>query len=133
MYEWLKEYRRLEEEIDYLEYNLEQTDRELRRWSGGDLSNIHLSEKSKGARVEEKLSQIKRELLIKREQKEKLHELIKKFKGLDNMILRMKYIEGMTLEDISLDLNYSHSHIKKKHAELVRMIKFLQEYESVES
>ncbi|MET3196057.1 hypothetical protein ABID96_003025 [Bacillus sp. OAE603] len=38
MYEWLKDYQRLEEEITYLEFNLEQSERKLKRWVSGDLS-----------------------------------------------------------------------------------------------
>ncbi|WP_026581032.1 MULTISPECIES: hypothetical protein [Bacillaceae] len=127
MYEWLRDYQKLEEEITYLEFNLEQTERELKRWMiGGDLSGIQLQPDSKGAKVEEIIEKIKVDLQFKREQMKKLLCLVDKFKGLDHKILKMKYVDGMTLETIAEDLNYSASYIYKKHAEIIRMIKFAE-------
>ena len=40
MYEWLKDYRKLEEEIAYLEFNLDRTKRELSLWE--NVSNLGL-------------------------------------------------------------------------------------------
>ena len=51
--------------------------------------------------------------------------MIDRFDGLDNQILKMKYIDGMTLEIIASELEYSNSYIYKKHAELARIIKML--------
>ncbi|WNN20090.1 transcriptional regulator [Bacillus phage FI_KG-Lek] len=56
----------------------------------------------------------------------KLKKLISKFRGLENQILKLKYVDGMTLEEIAEAVNYGSSHIKKKHAELVRLIKFVE-------
>jgi DNA-directed RNA polymerase specialized sigma subunit len=126
LYEWLKEYQRLEDEIAFLEFNLEQTERELKRWVEGDLAKIKLQHDSDGAKVEENIEKIKRELEIKREQKLKLVRLIETFKGLDHKILKMKYVDGMTLENIAYDLGYSPSYIYKKHAEIVKRIKFAE-------
>ncbi len=39
----------------------------------------------------------------------------------------MKYVDGMTLEEIAEDMNYSSSYIYKKHAEILRRIKFAEE------
>lgn len=129
LYEWLKDYQRLEEEISYLEFNLEQTKRELKRWElGGDLSGIQLQPDSLGARVEDNIDRIQNELAFKREQKLNLIQLVEKFKGLDNKILKMKYVDGMTLDNIAHDLGYSTSHIYKKHAEIIRMIKFADSF-----
>ena len=33
--------------------------------------------------------------------------LINKFTGLDHQILKMKYVDGMTLEQIAFELHYS--------------------------
>jgi RNA polymerase sigma factor (sigma-70 family) len=128
LYEWLKDYQKLEEEIAYLEFNLEQTERELKRWIEGDLSKVKLQHDSLGAKVEEQIERIKNELEIKIEQKNKLIELVSTFKGLDNQILKMKYIDGLTLEEIADKLNYSVSHVRKRHAELVRTVQFVEEY-----
>ncbi|PEL12682.1 sigma factor-like helix-turn-helix DNA-binding protein [Bacillus sp. AFS017336] len=128
MYEWLKDYQRLEEEISYLEFNLEQSERELKRWVFGDLSDVKLQAESDGAKLEDRIEWIKNKLTERIEQKEQLVILVSTFKGLDHKVLRLKYIDGCTLEEIAEQLNYSSSHIKKKHAELVRTIKFAEEY-----
>lgn len=131
LYEWLKDYQRLEEELTYLEFNLEQTERELKRWVSGDLREVRLTAESQGAKVEEVIEQIKNDIAFKTEQKEKLIKLVSTFRGLDHKILKLKYVDGMTLENIAEELNYSFSHIKKKHAELVRTIKFVEAYGSL--
>ena len=130
MYDWLKDYQNLEEEITYLEFNLEQTKRELKRWIDGDLQGIKLQHDSLGAKVEENVERIKQELSYKKEQQEKLVKLVETFRGLDNRILKLKYVDGMTLEQIAEELSYSAGHIRRKHAELVRTIKFVEEYTS---
>lgn len=127
LYEWLRDYQKLEEEITYLEFNLEQTERELKRWIDGDLFHVKLQEGSLGAQVEDNIEKIKQELQYKREQMQKLVDLVHRFKGLDNKILIMKYVDGMTLENIAYDLGYSTSHIYKKHAEIIKMIKFAED------
>lgn len=61
--------------------------------------------------------------------KESLILLINTFKGIESQILKKKYVEGKTLEEIAEELNYSYSHIKAKHAELRRRLDFIDEYE----
>jgi DNA-directed RNA polymerase specialized sigma subunit len=124
LYKWLKNYKDLLEQIEYLEFDLETTELELKRWEGGNLSHVSLVKESKGSKVEEKIKQIKDELDIKRNTVNKLVELISKFEGLENKILKMKYVDGMTLERIGEELNYSAGHIEKKHAAIMRMIRF---------
>jgi DNA-directed RNA polymerase specialized sigma subunit len=127
LYEWLRDYQNLENEIIYLEFNLEQTERELKRWVEGDLSEVKLTQDSLGSKVEEAIEKIKEDLQFKQQQKENLIKLVDRFKGLDHKILRLKYVDGMTLDNIAHELGYSTSHIYKKHAEIVRMIKFADE------
>lgn len=127
MYEWLRDYQRIEEDIAYLEFNLEQSEKELKRWVSGDLRDVKLTADSDGAKLEERIERIKKELQIKQTERENFLKLVSKFKGLDNQLLRMKYIDGMTLEEIAEELNYSWSYISKKHAEIIRMIKFAHE------
>lgn len=50
MFEWLKDYKKLEEEIAYLEYNLDKSKAELKRWISGDLQNVRLTAESEGLR-----------------------------------------------------------------------------------
>ncbi len=127
LFDWLKDYQKLEEEIAYLEYNLEQTEAELKRWISGDLQDVRLTSGSQGAKVEELIEKIKNELYIKQEKMNNLVHLISKFKGLENQILKKKYIDGMTLEEIAENMNYSSSYIYKKHAEIIKRIKFADE------
>ncbi|WP_420973644.1 hypothetical protein [Bacillus thuringiensis] len=126
MFNWLKEYQRLEEEIAYLEYNLDKTKAKLKRWVSGDLREVRLTAESEGAKVEERIEAIEYELAHKLNDMYKLKKLISRFRGLDNKILKMKYMDGMTLEQIAEEISYSSSHIKKKHAEIVRLIKFVE-------
>lgn len=128
LYEWLLDYQNLTQDIAYLEFNLEQTERELKRWVSGDLAGIKLEADSRGSKIEENIEKIKKELDFKKEQLIKLLNLINTFKGLDNKILKMKYIDCMTLEQIADELKYSTSHIRKRHAELIRTIKFVEMY-----
>ncbi|PEJ20467.1 hypothetical protein CN675_08675 [Bacillus toyonensis] len=127
MFRWLKDYQKLEEEIAYLEYDLEQTEAELKRWISGDLCDIRLTPDSQGAKVEEIIEKKKGELYMKQEQRRNLVHLISKFKGLENQILKRKYIDGMTLEEVAENMNYSSSYIYKKHAEIIKRIKFAEE------
>lgn len=51
--EWLKGYQKLEEDIAYLEYNLDKTKAELNRWISGDLQDVCLTAESDVAKIEE--------------------------------------------------------------------------------
>lgn len=125
LYEWLLDYQKLVQDIEYLEYKLEREKRELKRWEiGGDLSGIQLTEDSIAAGLEERIFALEYELAHKINDLYDAKKLISTFKGLENKILYYKYVEGLTLESIAEKLNYSASYIYKKHAEIMRMIKF---------
>ncbi|PEP85939.1 hypothetical protein CN585_30390, partial [Bacillus toyonensis] len=62
MFDWLKDYQKLEEEITYLTYNLDRTKSELKRWIYGDLQDIRLTAGSEGAKVEGHIERIEYEL-----------------------------------------------------------------------
>lgn len=127
MYEWLLDYQQIEDEIAYLEYNLERSQKELKRWVTGDLARVKLTAESDGAKLEERIKRIERELQVKLVEQKKILDLIGKFSGLNHKILKLKYVDGMTLEEIAEVLNYSASYIYKKHAEIAKMIKFAHE------
>ncbi|AQY37588.1 DUF1492 domain-containing protein [Bacillus thuringiensis] len=127
MFDWLKDYQKLEERIAYLDYNLDKTKAELKRWVSGDLREVRLTAESEGAKVEERIEAIEYELAHKMNAMCDLLKLISKFKGLENKLLKMKYVDGMTLEEIAENMNYSSSYIYKKHAEIIRRIKFAEE------
>lgn len=127
LFDWLKDYQKLEERIAYLDYNLDKTKAELKRWVSGDLQEVRLTVESEGAKVEERIEAMENELAHKMNEMHNLLVLINKFKGLENRVLKMKYVDGMTLEEIAEDMNYSSSYIYKKHAEIIRRIKFAEE------
>ncbi|AFQ18729.1 hypothetical protein P9Y62_14830 [Bacillus thuringiensis] len=127
MFDWLKDYQKLEERIAYLDYNLDKAQAELKRWVSGDLRDVRLTAESEGAKVEERIEAIEYELANEMNAMYDLMELVNKFKGLDNQILVKKYIYGMTLEQIACDLNYSPNYIKRKHAEVRKIIKFVDD------
>ncbi|PHC37066.1 hypothetical protein COF01_15405 [Bacillus pseudomycoides] len=116
MFDWLKDYQKLEEDIAYLEYNLDKTKAELKRWIIGDLRDVRLTAESEGAKVEERIEAIEYELAHKMNDMYKLEKLISTFRGLENKIAYLKYVEGMTLEKIADQLNYSPQYIYNKHA-----------------
>lgn len=58
------------------------------------------------------------------EERNEIIQMVDKFQGLDQQILKLKYIDGLTLEAIADETDYSYQYIKNKHAELMRMIRF---------
>lgn len=124
MYEWLKDYQKLEEDIVYLEFELSRNKKELKRWVQGDLYDVKLNEKSIASNLEETIFALEYELAHKMNDLYDAKKLISTFKGLENQILYKKYVEGKTLAEIALELNYSYNYIKSKHAEIARIIKY---------
>lgn len=120
----LKEYQMLEEEITYLEYKLNRIHAELKRQSNGgkDILSINTGNEE----TEKILDQFKKKLTFKKEQLQQLVDLVSNFKNLEQQILKLKYIDRMTLEGIGTKLNYSTHYIKVKHAEIMRRIKFAE-------
>jgi hypothetical protein len=127
LFDWLKDYQKLEERIAYLVYNLDKAKAELKRWVSSDLREVRLTAESEGAKVEERIEAIEYELANEMNAMYDLMELINKFKGLNNQILVKKYIYDMTLEQIAWNLNYSPNYIKRKHAEVRKIIKFVDD------
>ncbi|MEB9828410.1 hypothetical protein P4K68_27845 [Bacillus cereus] len=124
MFDWLKDYQKLEEDISLLEYNLDRTKAELKRWVSGDLRDVRLTAESEGAKVEERIEAIEYELAHKMNDMYKLKKLINTFKGLEHKIAYLKYVEGMTLEKIAEELNYSSQYIYNKHAAMREKVEY---------
>ncbi|ONH01607.1 transcriptional regulator [Bacillus cereus] len=114
----------LGEEITYLEYKLNRIHAELKRQSkwGQDILSINTGNEE----TEKILNQLRKKLTFKKEQLKRLDDILSNFKNLEQQILKLKYIEGMTLEGIGNKLNYSTHYIKVKHAEIMRRIKFAE-------
>lgn len=128
MHEWLKDYQQLEQGIKFLNFNLERSRKELRRWVSGDLAKYKLTAESDGARLEERIEVIEYELAHKMNDLYDMQKMMKAFKGLESEILYQKYVEGNTLEEVAELVGYSASHIKKRHAEIMRAMQTVKEY-----
>lgn len=126
-FQWLKDYKELEDEIYYLEWNLEQSQNELERWINGDLQKVRLTKGSIASRLEERIEEMEIELKAKTEMKQNLLNLINSFKGIDQVIVRGKYVEGKTLEMIAEEQNYSPGYMRTRHSMLKRFLTFLDE------
>lgn len=126
LYEWLKDYQDLSNQIDYLEYQLSRNKRELKRWTLGDLSKIKLNEKSIASNLEERIADYEHELAHKMNDLFNARKLISTFKGLENQILYYRYVEGMKLIDVADQLDLSPNYIYSKHAEIMKRIKFAE-------
>jgi len=125
-YQWLQEYKKLEQEINILKWRIIKTESELERWyDPEDLGRVKLTEECNASNLEKNIERDKAFLGEKERAMESMMNMIDRFDGLDNQILKMKYIDGMTLEIIASELEYSNSYIYKKHAELARIIKML--------
>lgn len=124
LFNWLKVYQELEQDIAYLDYNLDKTKAEFKRWISGDLREVRLTAESEGAKVEGRIEAIEYELAHKMNDMYKLKKLINTFKGLEHKIAYLKYVEGMTLEKIAEELNYSSQYIYNKHAAMREKVEY---------
>lgn len=126
MYEWLKKYQKLEDEIAELEFDIEQNKKELHRWVSGDLAKVKLTAESHGAQLEEIISAQEYELAHKLNDLEDRKKLINTFRGLDNQILYKHHVEGKTLISVADELGKSPNYIYNKHANIMKMVKYAQ-------
>lgn len=101
---WLKDYAKLLEKMEYLQFKL--TD-----------PYLTLDEKK----------ETKDEIGHCRTRKQHFEELVSKFNSIEQKILFEKYVQGKTLEQLAMDLNFSPSYIKKVHANTMRIIKMLED------
>ena len=124
MYEWLNSYQRLEQEIYYLDWELETYKKELERWCDPeDLGRYSLTKESKASKLENIIADLEKRLAWKMNSIYDLRELVYSFKGLNQHILRMKYFEGLTLKEIAQELNHGYTYIRKTHAEILNNLK----------
>ncbi|MGX7232466.1 hypothetical protein ACWODG_06885 [Enterococcus italicus] len=129
-FQWLKDYQELDDQIVYLKWNLNKSRLERNRWVYGDLSDVRLEKNSRASSLEEIITKIEQEIELLEEQRTEMLAIINSFKGIENEIVRMKYIEGMKLDDIAEEISYSTSYIKKKHADIRGKLDFLDNYEA---
>ena len=77
-------------------------------------------------RLENKIKQSAAYLEEKEQAMESLVMIIDRFEGLDNQLLKMKYIDGMTLKQIAEKLTYSCQHIVNLHASIIKAIGLIE-------
>lgn len=132
IFEWIDSLLSLEYEIADLLLAIQINKNELKRWSNykdgsnGNLAKHHtfLTALRKQGELKEVINELQKMLQEKEDKKKEIIELVDKFKGLDQQILKLKYIKGMTLVAIADELNYSYQYIKNKHAEIMKIISF---------
>lgn len=129
-FQWLKDYQEIEEQILYLKWNLNKSKLERNRWVYGDLSNVKLEKDSRSSKLEENIPKIEQEIILLEKQKKEMLTIIQSFKGIENEIVKMKYVDGLSLDQISEKIGYSTSYIRKKHAEIRGKLDFLDDYEA---
>ncbi|EOD6239788.1 hypothetical protein GUJ14_02880 [Enterococcus hirae] len=128
-FQWLKDYQELDEQILYLKWNLNKSKLELNRWVNGDLADVRIEKNSRSASLEENIQKIENEIDLLEEQRKEMLAIINSFKGLDNEIIRKKYVEGCSLEIIAEEIGYSASYVRQRHADIRKTLNFLDEYE----
>lgn len=128
-FQWLKDYQELDEQILYLKWNLNKSKLELNRWVNGDLADVRIEKNSRSSMLEENIQKIENEIEILEEQRKEMLAIINSFKGIDNEIIRKKYVEGCSLEIIAEEIGYSASYVRQRHAEIRKTLSFLDEYE----
>lgn len=131
IYEWVTSLIAIDQELFEIRLSLDLNEKELNRWQNysnedGDLAKhqTFLTALQKQARLKEVIESLAtREEQLKK-QRQDIIDTIEKFKGLDQRILKMKYVDGMKLEAIAEETGYTYQYIKNKHAELMRIIRF---------
>ena len=102
-------------------------EKELARWSNyvdNDKHQTFLTSLEKQARLKEEISNLNQRVEKLAEERKEIIQMVEKFQGLDQQILKMKYIDGLTLESIADETDYSYQYIRSRHADIMRMIRF---------
>lgn len=132
MFEWLKLYRDLDMQHKALELKRDISKEEIDRWYSVSYARADLGKKQdmlsrvrQVDRIREELEELNERIERIERQKNKVLELIDRFEGIEHNILRKKYIDDMTLQEIAYELGYSEQYIRKKHAECIKRIDFI--------
>ena len=123
IYEWVTSLIAIDQELFEIRLSLDLNENELYRWQNysnedGDLAKhqTFLTALQKQARLKEVIESLAtREEQLKK-QRQDIIDTIEKFQGLDQRILKMKYVDGMKLESIAEETGYTYQYIKNKHA-----------------
>lgn len=131
IYEWVTSLIAIDQELFEIRLSLDLNEKELYRWQNytnedGDLAKhqTFLTALQKQARLKEVIESLAtREEQLKK-QRQDIIDTIEKFQGLDQRILKMKYVDGMKLESIAEETGYTYQYIRSRHADIMKMIRF---------
>lgn len=131
IYEWVTSLIAIDQELFEIRLSLDLNENELYRWQNysnedGDLAKhqTFLTALQKQARLKEVIESLAtREEQLKK-QRQDIIDTIEKFQGLDQRILKMKYVDGMKLESIAEETGYTYQYIRSRHAYIMKMIRF---------
>ncbi|MGM0189676.1 sigma-70 family RNA polymerase sigma factor [Enterococcus sp. AZ147] len=121
----------IDQELYELQLALNLNEKELHRWQNysnndGDLAKhqTFLTALQKQARLKEVIESLATREEELKKQRQDIIETIEKFQGLDQRILKMKYVEGLTLESVAEETGYTYQYIRSRHADIMKMIRF---------
>lgn len=121
----------IDQELYELQLALDLNEAELHRWQNysnndGDLAKHHTFSTAlqKQARLKEVIESLATREEELKKQRQDIIDTIEKFQGLDQRILKMKYVEGMTLESVAEATGYTYQYIRSRHADIMKMIRF---------
>lgn len=131
IYEWVTTLIAIDQELYELQLALDLNEKELHRWQNysnndGDLAKhqTFLTALQKQARLKEVIESLATREEQLKQQRQDIIDTIEKFQGLDQRILKMKYVEGMKLESIAEETGYTYQYIRSRHADIMKMIRF---------
>ncbi|ULG71914.1 sigma factor-like helix-turn-helix DNA-binding protein [Macrococcus brunensis] len=127
MYQLLCDYQEINSELEALSLRKEICIDQESSWLNGKLGNKHdFSSRIKQIdAVREEAEQINERMKILEAQKTKIIQFIEKLPGLDNKIIKYRYIDGMPLKEIASELGYSEQYIRNKHSQIKKLLKMV--------
>ena len=128
-YNQLDEYLKLTEDIKLLKWKIKKLETDLRfeqLLNPKELGEVKGINNSIVLRLEDEIKQSTAYLEEKEQAMESLVMIIDRFEGLDNQLLKMKYIEGMTLKQIAEKLTYNYQYIINLHTSIIKAIGLIE-------
>lgn len=130
MYQWFKSYKEQEQQISYLKWSLTKSELELERWVYGDLATLNIEKNSRSSILEKNIKRMNQEIERLEQNKRAVKQFIDNLEGIENEIVKLKYIDGMTLEEIAQTTKYSFSYIRQKHSNIRKLTSLVNEYKN---
>lgn len=130
MYQWLKDYKEQVQQISYLKWSLTKSELELERWIYGDLATLNIEKNSRSSILEKNIKRMNQEIERLEKNKQAVKQFIDNLEGIENEIVKLKYIDGMTLEEIAQTTKYSFSYIRQKHSNIRKLTSLVNEYKN---